>query len=339
MPFILKSFRQTLSWMALSLVLTTGLAYGQFPQSQNSQPQKGSRPFPLAQPGQRLQQNLGAAPKIEILAERPSPKMLMLLDEWERKTAGIDTLHGTFRRYKYDYVFMVEKRAIGQYWFGSPDKARMDFQPDPDVVKEVEKAGGKKLQHTLENGKVFTIEADEMKSWICTGKDILEIHHPPRQYNRMEIPKQYQGQRITDGPMPFLFGMKADSVAKRYKLAFGERHNKPPGQIHIIAYPLVPDLRREFRKAELFLDPKTYHPQAVKLWDPSGNTETTYTFYSPKPFTLVDKLKGPWRVNLLGYKKMQDVKANEGQLPMHEKRTKIPSLRKTVTGPLERKVQ
>ncbi len=330
MPFSLKSFRQSLPWMALSLAFTSGLAYGQFPAQQ--------RGNPPAQQGQRVQQAPAAGPQIKILAERPSPKMLILLDEWERKTAGIETLQGVFRRYKYDSVFMVEKRAIGQYWFGSPDKARMDFQPDPDVVKAEEKAGGKKLQHTLEDDRVFTIEADEMKSWICTGKDILEINHPQKQYNRMEIPKRYRGQRITDGPLPFLFGMKADSVASRYKLAFGERHN-PPSQIHIIAYPLVPDLRREFRKAELFLDPKTYHPQAVKLWDPSGNTETVYTFYSPKPFTLVDTLRGPWSVPLRGYKKMQDVKATPDQLPMLEKRTKIPSLRRSATGPADRKIQ
>lgn len=319
MPFILKSFRHSFSAMAMCLVLTS-VAFGQFPRPKGNQP---DQQFP------RVQQQV---PQIKILAERPSPKMLILLDEWERKTSGIDTLKGTFVRYKYDYVFKVEKRAVGEFSFGSPDKARMDFHPDPEIVKMIKKADGQKPRHTLPNGTTFTVEPDELKTWVCTGQNILDVDHATKQYNRMEIPKRYQGQRITDGPMPFLFGMKADSVAKQYKLAFGEGHDHdhdPPTKIHIIAYPLVPHLQREFRKAELYLNPATYHPYAVKLWDPAGSTETVYAFKGQRPFTKIElTLKRPWRVSLFGYKLMEDSKPNEGQLPVLQKQAKAPLLRR-----------
>ncbi|QDT35602.1 hypothetical protein [Thalassoglobus polymorphus] len=324
MPFSLKSICQAPLCLAFGIAVTSNLAFGQFPQTQpNTQQPAGANP---------LIQNAARTPvQMEIKPERPSPQMLLVLQEWEQKTAGIDTLQGVFRRYVYDSTFGVEKRAVGEYWFGSPDKARMDFNPDPDIVKALAASPGQPLTHKAPDGKVYSVQADAHKVWICNGKDILEVDVAPKQYSKMEIPPQYQGQRITDGPMPFLFGMKADSVTKRYKMAFGEMHD-PERQIHIIAYPLVPNLRREFQRAEVLLDPNTFLPNAVKLWDPSGNQETVYRFYTPKPFTLADKLRGPWSISLRGYEKMQDIKANPDQLPMMDRRTSKPTLRQTVGG-------
>lgn len=322
MLFRLKSMCQTGFGLAFGLCLASATAWGQFPQQSPSNdsvvPGTGGRPVA----------NNGDI-RMEVAPERPSPHMLLLLQTWEQKTAGIDTLQGSFRRYTYDSVFMTEKRAVGRYWFGSPDKARMDFQPDPEIAKALSTAPEGKLHHEFQ-GKTFSVEVDTARTWICTGKEILEVDHPQKQYSRMEIPQEYQGQRITDGPLPFLFGMKADSVSTRYKLVFGEKHD-PQSQVHIVAYPLLPQLRREFQRAELLLDPKTYMPQAVKLWDPSGNVETVYLFYNPEPFTLLDKLKGPWSVSLVGWTKIQDIKADPAQLPMQERReSNFPLLRRTV---------
>lgn len=318
MLFSLTSIRPLTSWLTFGFLAAANVAFGQFPSGQN----RSGGTVPSTQQVPSAGQLAAGSPNVqmEIKPERLDPRMLILLEEWEARTADINTLQGVFRRYEYDSVFMTEKRAVGRYWFGSPDKARMDFQPDPDVEKNKAAAPDKPLLHEV-NGKTYTVEVDDLKSWICTGKEILEVDHPQKQFSRMEIPPQYQGQRITDGPMPFLFGMKADSVKKRYKMAFGEKHD-PASQVHIIAYPLVPALRKEFQKAELLLDPKTYLPQAVKLWDPSGNKETVYLFYTPEPFSLADKLRGPWSIYLgPPWKKIQDIKADPDQLPMQEKRT------------------
>ena len=328
MPLVVTHHRRTIYVATLAYFSISCVALAQFPNQQNA-------------PGKAQVVPGGNAGNIqmEMLPERLSPQMLNLLKVWESKTSEIETLQGVFRRYEYDSVFMTEKRAVGRYWFGSPDKARMDFQPDPEVIKALEKNPNEKLVHNFE-GKSYAVEAEKTTSWICTGKEILEIDHEQKQYSKMEIPAQYQGQRITDGPMPFLFGMKADSVTKRYKMAFGSMH-KPGERIHIIAYPIVPALRREFQKAELLLDPETFLPQAVRLLDPSGNKKTTYTFYSPEPFTLKTKLGGPWSVYLgPPWKKIADIKADPDQLPMQEQRgaSKFP-LRRTVEEQSQFKTQ
>lgn len=329
MLFNLTSIHRSVSWLVVGLVCSSSLAYGQFPPRQNP----GQSTIPSTSPtGGVPAQGITGDVQYELQPERPSPQMLMLLQAWEKQTTGIDTLQGVFRRYEYDSVFMTEKRAVGRYWFGSPDKARMDFQPDPEIVEAAKKTPGEKLTHQF-NGKTYSVESEKTTSWICTGKEILEINHDLKQYSKMEIPAKFQGQRITDGPMPFLFGMKADSVSERYKMAFGPKHD-PNSQIHIIAYPIVPGLRKEFQKAELLLDPKTYLPQAVKLWDPSGNKETTYMFFAPEPFTLGDKLRGPWSVYLgPPWACIADIKADPQQLPMQETResSKFPLRRTTGT--------
>lgn len=339
MNFCLIFQDPTRLWLILGFVCSANVAFGQFP---SQQPGAGQSTIPqraqtLPNGGQPAA--VGGNVQMEIAPERLSPQMLNLLQDWEAKTAGIDTLQGVFRRYEYDSVFMTEKRAVGRYWFGSPDKARMDFQPDPEILKAQQNQPGEKMQHEF-GGKTYVVQAAEQKSWICNGKEILEITHESKQYSKMEIPARYQGQRITDGPMPFLFGMKADSVSQRYKLAFGEKHN-PASQVHIVAYPIVPGLQREFQRAEILLDPNTFLPQAVKLWDPSGNKETVYLFYSPEPFTLADKIKGPWSVYLgRPWKCMENIKADPENLPMQEQRgaSKFP-LRRTVGGESDLRTQ
>ena len=332
MPFSLKSTLIANTVVAMGCLSISTVAFAQFPAQQQTQAQQPTYS------GNQPVKTTGSV-QMKMLPERLSPQMLNLLKVWESKTAGIETLQGTFRRYEYDSVFMTEKRAVGRYWFGSPDKARMDFQPDPDVVKALEKNPEEKLVHQF-NGKNYSVEAEKTTSWICTGKEILEINHGQKQYSKMEIPPQFHGQRITDGPMPFLFGMKADSVTKRYKMAFGSKHD-PNSQVHIIAYPIVPALQKEFQRAEILLDPNTFLPQAVKLWDPAGSKETTYMFYTPKPFSIITDIKGPWSAYLgPPWKCIADIKADPNQLPMQEQRgaSKFP-LRRTAADESDLRTQ
>ena len=243
-----------------------------------------------------------------------------ILKLWEQKTAGITSIKGDFERITYDYVFNVEKRATGEYWFETPDKARMDFHPDKRIIEWIEKNPGK-TPIIDRNGEKFQVAPDEPSSWYCTGEHILSVKHNEKQIERMEIPQNYRGQRITDGPMPFLFGMKADAVKQRYAMTFGTMHD-PQKQIHIVAKPLVIALQREFSRAEILLNPVTFMPTHVKLWDPVGTKQTTYIFESPKPFNIFQqKIAPPWQPRLIGYDIIIDQKAEPDLLPMQEQRS------------------
>ncbi len=232
------------------------------------------------------------------------PKELeQILQAWEKRTAQIERMKGDFRRYEYDSVFAVEKRTIGQFWFESPDKARMDFKPDPELPNPP-------LNDV--NGKKFAVQGDDPKSWICNGKEILDIDLANKSYNRVQIPVAYQGKNITNGPLPFLFGMKAEDMKARYRLALGEKHDVAGGILHIVAYPLVPALRREFSRAELLLSVQTFLPIAIKLWDPAENKETVYMFFNHKTNSFQMPFPDPFNPKLIGYKLVHDQKAPAG---------------------------
>lgn len=208
-----------------------------------------------------------------------------LLSTWEQKSAGIDRLRGTFMRYVYDQVYMIEKRARGMFWYEAPDHGRMDFAtievPDPPVNPE--KVGS--------NGAPYEIHAEENQRWICTGKEIFIIHDDAEMYDYVEIPPSQQGQNISEGPLPFLFGMQAEAAKQRYHLNLGEQH-WPQGrvierdgeqlrlrpQVHVVAYPKREDDAREWRRAEVLLDGETFLPRAIRLLDPTMNKETVYVF-------------------------------------------------------------
>jgi TIGR03009 family protein len=286
--------RHTMLWMTFILPAFAGLASGQ---ERPAPAQAANQPERQSPAGQRQPR----PDEVPSQAQTP-PELIPILDNWERKSAAVQRVHAEFQRYEYDYVFMIEKRSVGEYWFESPDKGRIDFNPDENLPEPPQN------QHP--SGKVFTVQSDGHKVWVCTGKEILDIDVPNRTYNKVEIPEQYQGERITDGPLPFLFGMKADKVKERYLLQVGSMHD-PNQRLHIIAYPLLPHLRREFQRAEVLLDPQSYTPTAVKLKDPSGNKETVYVFGEHKKVSAFSTLWGgkPWNVNLRGYKLMEEFKS------------------------------
>jgi TIGR03009 family protein len=231
-----------------------------------------------------------------------SPEMLKTLQTWEQESGKVTKIRGEFKRIEYDKIMATATCAKGTYFYESPDKGRMDFLPDETV------AGKKAKKRDLE----FTCQADQTKTWICNGKEILAIDLTKKEYDRLEIPAEFQGRNISEGPLPFLFGMSAAKMEQRYVLAFGAMHD-PNKTIHIVAYPKHPQEQREYRVAEVLLDPKTYYPMAVQLLDTTGNKETVYLFSKHDKVT-VWLPTAPWNPLLIGYKEITNQRADAPSL-------------------------
>lgn len=270
---------------------TGGQRYAQAPSGGTAVPQQSS-----------TTPQVGAARnQAEVQVQLPA-ELETILQTWEQQTAPISRMKGTFDRYDYDAVFQIVKWAEGRYFYDQPDKGRMDFIPHRRIPEEPK-------NRVVANGVTYTVQADVAQSWVCTGKEILDVNHDQKTYNRVEIPPHYQGDNIQDGPLPFLFGMKAEELKKRYVMNLGDMHN-PRGEqpiIHLIASPILAAQQREFRRAEILLDGRDYLPKAVKLWDTTGNKETVYVFHGH------DQVRIPWptspvHINLFGYKLLNDVK-------------------------------
>jgi TIGR03009 family protein len=237
-------------------------------QPATAQPQNGS--------GGRVQR-----PQVELKMSKELEDLLVL---WEQQSSKVNRLRGDILRFTYDSVVSVEKRSVGLFWYQSPDMGRIDFAtikvPDPGYNPDKKNA----------LGKPYTIESDVPQKWICTGKQIFIIHDDSKIYDKVDIPAQQQGKNIINGPLPFLFGLKAEQAKSRYLLSLGERHY-PQGyteklangktktwqpQVHIVAVPKLEVDAREWSRAEVMLDAKTFIPRGIKLFNPQGTMETVY---------------------------------------------------------------
>ncbi|MEZ6065107.1 MAG: hypothetical protein R3B90_05250 [Planctomycetaceae bacterium] len=231
-------------------------------------------------------------PEVEF---QVSPEVVQALREWEHYTRGIQRLRGSFDRYTYDSTFLVERRAVGEFWYEKPDHARIDFRPAPDDRLPKPNASGLRVNPGKlgPNNQPYTVQPDSSSRWVCTGDALLQIDDDQKQYTIMDIPPSLQGDNISNSPLPFLFGMSAAAMQERYFLTLGSMHNPRgeggrPATIHVVAYPKLQQQAREWKRAEVLLDPgrafqiegqPVYVPTAIKLLDPTGNQETVYVFH------------------------------------------------------------
>lgn len=217
----------------------------------------------------------GAAPQNNEEPPAPplDPRVDAILRNWEQRSSTIERLNGTFQRYVYDSVFGVEKRSNGQFYYQAPDRGRLDFI---EVKKsELPVPAVNQLRKTM-NGTPFNIVSDTPQRWVCTGQAVLVIDDSMKTVQRIQIPPHFQGQNIADGPLPFLFGMKADKAVKRYGLTIGKKHSQQV--YHLVAKPKLQYDAQEWCQAEVMLDPETFLPAAIRTIDPAGTKDTVYVF-------------------------------------------------------------
>ena len=294
--------RRLSGWCLFGVISCCQLGFAQQPGSLDSNIAPYSRPPQQAAPERPVAgQLVPPSPAGTLQPQKPEeidPALMRILQTWEAKSAAVKKMNGTFARHKYESTFGVVEVAKGEYWYEAPDKGRMDFLPD-DRVPETQPPAT-----TQRNGKTYSLHRAGSERWICNGQEILNVDDDDKQYNRIVIPEQYRGVRISEGPLPFLFGMKADKLIERYRLQLGEMHD-PQKILHIVAIPLLPSEQREFRRAEILLNPQTYMPTYLKLDHTSDGNLSIYSFQKHEPVTFW--LTGaPWNISLRGYELLYD---------------------------------
>lgn len=243
-----------------------------------AQPQPGQpKAGPATKAGQVVQvggqANIGAKPPRPaggtLVVQPVSPELQEILDDWEQHSSQIKSLHGKHTRFVYNHVFEIEKRSNGTWYLETPDKGRIDLVGLPPQKKEVSRKIGKQSR------KPYRIESDRQEMWICNGEEIVIVNGDEKTYEVAPVPPHLRGTNIVNGPLPFLFGMKAVDAQKRYELTLLE-NGKTSAKIKIV--PRFQSDQDNYKWAELFLDKARYLPTAVRLLDPTENLETVYLF-------------------------------------------------------------
>lgn len=238
------------------------------------------------------------------------PEVEQILKDWEAHSATIKELSVDIKRYKYDHVWGKETRGIGKAAFGAPDRGAYQLEGAKIAKGEVS-------QKVKPDGEPYELEPDEPERWVCTGAEVLRIDDRQKQYEKVVIPADQRGENIIDGPLPFLFGMKAEQAKRRYVFKITARPARAEkDSIWMSVEPLLEKDAINWSKATVGLSGKTYLPLAVMLADPSGNAETVHIFTK----TEVNGGKGlfawaksdPFKPDLKGYQPVLNGKGADG---------------------------
>lgn len=217
----------------------------------------------------------GPAQPAAVQPPQLSPQQAAALDQllaaWETRNASVRTWSCTFHKWEYnawspagaggDRLAFAE--STGELKYAAPDKGlfrvKQSKQWNPET-RRYELRGGEAGEH-----------------WVCNGESIYEFRHTERQLRETKLPPEMRGKAISDGPLPFVFGAKADTLKRRYWM----RLITPPDvrdQIWLEALPRYQVDAANFSKVELILQARDLMPFAIQIHKPGGQDRDVYQF-------------------------------------------------------------
>jgi TIGR03009 family protein len=271
--------------------------------ARNFGPQPQIRQAQAQQPIRPPVNNAGPPPAAPIAPQAPAWVPLDaaqqkwvddILAYWELASGKIKTFECKFDRFDYDPVFgpRTEAKTIaqGKIKYAQPDKGLYHVEKLFSYVGPP-KAPGEKAEYAEQ-------DATFGEHWVCDGKLIHSFEAQKKQVTVSHLPPELQGRAIVDGPLPFLFGAKAETIKARYWVrVLPETGN---GKFWLEAVPKSRQDAQNFKMIHIVLDEKKFLPETLFLFapnfDPQKNpSKTTHIFKDIKTDddrTLQQKIVG-----------------------------------------------
>jgi TIGR03009 family protein len=133
-----------------------------------------------------------------------------ILRFWEFHTGKIKTFQCKFTRQTHNLVFGPKDapRTVdrGRVRYAAPDKGLMRVD---EVYVYNPQAKSQDEQYQKQD-----VQFGEY--WVCDGESIHQFDSRTKVLTETKLPPNMRGQAIGDGPLPFLFGAKAETMKARY---------------------------------------------------------------------------------------------------------------------------
>jgi TIGR03009 family protein len=221
----------------------------------------------------------------------PSQQQLVdqILLKWEKQSDKVKTFKCEFHRWEYDPTWGPEKHdccttdAKGEIKYAAPDRGEY-------MVDE--------LRQYDSNKKDYVVKKEGLDQWICTGKAIFEFNSLRKELIERRLPPDLQGKAISDGPLPFLFGAKADQLKRRYWMRDVTPRDEIGKSIRLEAAPKFQQDAANFQRATIILNESDFMPVALQIILPGADERpqqkhpagTDYAFHKIK----VNDIVGTW---------------------------------------------
>ena len=213
-----------------------------------------------------------------------------ILHEWEIRGAEVKTFDCRFDLWQYSDVFgpatlegsslkepMI--KSTGRLTYSRPDKGSFKIE---DIFRYVKQDDGEPGTYELQENEVGN-------HWVCDGKAVYEYKHEDKQLVVQKLPEEMRGVDIVDGPLPFLFGAKADKLKSRYWIRSKQSNATT---IWLEAFPRTQADAANYHHVDVMLERKTMLPKAIQVHQPSGQERDVYMFKEPTINGTMDKLFG-----------------------------------------------
>ena len=203
-----------------------------------------------------------------------------LLVAWEARNAKVTTWSCTFYKWQYNAWSPADtsgerlafSESTGEIKYAAPDKglfhvkSSKQWNPEKKIYDERPSNSG--------------------EHWVCNGTSIYEFRHSERQLRETKLPPEMRGRAISEGPLPFVFGAKADTLKKRYSMRIITPATATD-QVWLEALPKFQVDAANFSKVELILRATDLMPFAIQVFKPGGQDRDVYQF-DPRT-SLIDR--------------------------------------------------
>jgi TIGR03009 family protein len=195
---------------------------------------------------------------------RPDPaRIQQLLQDWERQSAKLKTLEVDIYRIDKVADWDDEEHYLGQASFKAPQlanldfrKVKMDLQPDP-------KLKNKKIPVPVrKNNEVVSVPYQTV---VCTDKEVWQYQWDTGHIFIFPLDRDARKRAIEEGPLPFLFNMRAAEATQRYQMAL-QAEDRETYLVKIL--PLWDTDKQSFSVAWVYLDHDYLLPKRIYLVSP-----------------------------------------------------------------------
>src|SRR5262249_11337386 len=197
-------------------------------------------------------------------------RMQWLLKAWEGQSAKLKALDVRINRIDLAPAWTEELRFEGRAVFKEPELAYLDFKK----VKTAPDAKGK--QAPVIDPKTGKPIAMPHETIVCNGKEVWQYLHDLRQVFVYPLAKEQRKRALDEGPLPFLFNMKAQEAERRYVMSLEGQTEK---YYFVVVQPRLQEDRETFKTAWIFLDPKYLLPLRIVLFAPDGKSTKDFQLW------------------------------------------------------------
>ncbi len=213
-------------------------------------------------------------PKAPFVLSESQQKLLdQILLKWEKQSDKVKTFRCNFTRWEYDAAFgnpqadFKKSQGQGEIRYRAPDCGAyvITEMKEYDPARKVESPKTEGLDH-----------------WVCDGKAIFEFNADKKLLIERRLPPELQGKAIADGPLPFIFGAKADQLKRRYWMRDVTPKDDVGKKIWLEAVPKYQQDAANFQSATVILNESDFMPSALRIFLPGGKSNSDYSFVDSK---------------------------------------------------------